>query len=59
MAKILMVNLPYSGHTNPTLPLAKRLVERGHQVTYINAPEFRERIEATGALFVPKSSDTV
>ena len=53
MAKILMVNVPYSGHTNPTLSLAKRLVERGHQVTYINAPEWKERIEATGALFVP------
>src|SRR5690554_3959774 len=52
MAKILMVNLPYSGHTNPTLSLAKRLVERGHQVTYINAPEWKERIEATGAAFV-------
>lgn len=52
MAKILMVNLPYTGHTNPTLPLAKRLVERGHQVTYINAPEWEERIEATGAAFV-------
>lgn len=53
MSKILMVNIPYSGHTNPTLPLTKRLVDRGHQVTYINAPEWREKIEATGALFVP------
>lgn len=53
MAKILMVNVPYSGHVNPTLPLAKRLVERGHQVTYINAPEWKKTIEATGALFVP------
>ncbi len=50
--KILMVNVPYSGHTNPTLPLTKRLVERGHQVTHINAPEWKEKIEATGALFV-------
>jgi UDP:flavonoid glycosyltransferase YjiC (YdhE family) len=53
MAKILMVNVPYSGHTNPTLPLTKRLVDRGHHVTYINAPEWKEKIEATGALFVP------
>jgi MGT family glycosyltransferase len=48
-----MVNVPYLGHTNPTLPLAKHLAQRGHQVTYINAPEWKERIEATGALFVP------
>ena len=50
---ILMVNLPYSGHTNPTLPLAKALVERGHSVTYINAEAFRTPIENTGAKFVP------
>ena len=24
--RILMVNLPFAGHTNPTLPLAKALV---------------------------------
>ena len=50
---VLMVNLPFSGHTNPTLPLAAKLVEYGHRVTYVNAPEFREKIEFTGAVFVP------
>ncbi len=48
-----MVNVPYSGHTNPTLPLAQELVRRGHDVWYVNAEEFRDRIEATGARFVP------
>lgn len=52
MSRILMINLPFSGHTNPTLPLAKELVSRGHQVTYINAEAFREKIETTGACFV-------
>ena len=28
MANILMVNVPYSGHTNPTVPLTRFLVER-------------------------------
>ena len=51
--KILMVNLPYSGHTNPTLPLAKALVGRGHRVTYVNAESFRRRIGETGADFIP------
>lgn len=51
--KILMVNLPYAGHTNPTLPLTKALAERGHDVTYINAESFRAPIERTGARFVP------
>lgn len=53
---ILMVNLPFSGHTNPTLPLAAELVKRGHKVVYVNAPEFRDRIEGTGAEFVPYSN---
>ena len=50
---ILMVNLPFAGHTNPTLPLSRELVNRGHAVTYINAESFREKIQATGAQFVP------
>lgn len=45
MMNILMVNLPFSGHTNHTLPLATALVEYGHRVVYVNAPEFREKIE--------------
>ena len=51
--RILMVNVPYSGHVNPTLPLTRELVQQGHQVTYVNAEEFREKIEKTGAEFVP------
>ena len=51
--EILMINLPYSGHTNPTLPLAEKLVSRGHRVTYVNAESFRRKTEETGAHFVP------
>ena len=32
MAEILIVNLPYAGHTNPTLPLAKGLVDRSRSL---------------------------
>ena len=32
---ILMVNLPFSGHTNPTLGLARMLTDMGHRVTYV------------------------
>ncbi len=53
MSKILMVNVPYAGHTNPTLSLARELVKRGHSVTYVNAEEFRAKIEGTGAFFIP------
>lgn len=51
--RILMVNLPFAGHTNPTLPLAKALAAAGHEVSYINAECMRSRIEATGATFLP------
>lgn len=47
-----MINVPYAGHTNPTLPLAAELVKRGHSVIYVNAPEFKDKIEKTGAVFV-------
>ena len=53
MAKILMINLPFTGHTNPTLPLTEVLVKRGHSVYYVNAEEFRKKIENTGAEFIP------
>lgn len=51
--RILMVNLPFAGHTNPTLLLAKSLVDAGHEVTCINAGSMREVMESTGAAFVP------
>ncbi len=53
MAAILMINVPYAGHTNPTLPLAEALVRRGHKVAYINAEEYRDKLEKTGAEFIP------
>ena len=51
--RILMVNLPYAGHTNPSLGLVRCLVAAGHEVDYIQAESFRERVEASGARFVP------
>ncbi len=53
MPRILMVNVPFAGHTNPTLGLAQQLVDKGCTVTYIHAPDWKERIEQTGAKFVP------
>lgn len=51
--KILMVNLPFSGHTNPTLGLAKVLVSLGHVVSYVQSPDWEEKIKNTGAEFIP------
>lgn len=53
MAKIAYVGLPAHGHTNPTLPIMKELVRRGHEVLYYNGDTFRERIVPTGVDFRP------
>lgn len=51
--KILMVNLPFSGHTNPTLELAEVFVSMGHEVSYIHSPDWKDKVEKTGADFIP------
>jgi hypothetical protein len=51
MAKIVYVGLPAHGHTNPTLPVMKSLVERGHEVLYYNGDSFREKVSPTGVDF--------
>lgn len=53
MAKIIMMSIPAHGHTNPTLPVVKELIERGHQVIYYNGEEMRDKIEPTGVDFRP------
>jgi UDP:flavonoid glycosyltransferase YjiC (YdhE family) len=49
MARFLISTMPASGHVNPALPLARRLVERGHEVRWHTGEEFRAPVEATGA----------
>lgn len=51
--KILMVNLPFSGHSNPTMGLAKELVKSGHHVSYIHSYEWQQRVLDTGSQFIP------
>lgn len=53
MAKIAYVGLPAHGHTNPTLPVMKELVRRGHDVYYYNAESFRAKVSPTGVHFRP------
>ncbi len=53
MGKILFVNLPFSGHVNPTLGLAKWFVKNGFSVGYILSEPWRSKIEETGAEFIP------
>ena len=51
--KILMVNVPFSGHVNPTLALASELTKRGHSVSYILTKDWKDRVEESGAEFIP------
>ncbi|MFE4515555.1 macrolide family glycosyltransferase [Kitasatospora sp. NPDC056783] len=48
-----MVSVPAHGHVNPGLAVIAELVARGHRVSYVNDPSFRETVESTGAAFVP------
>ncbi len=51
MAKIILLGIPAHGHTNPTLPVVKELVTRGHQVLCYNGEEMRAKIERAGGEF--------
>lgn len=53
MAKVLFLSLPLHGHTNPSLPLVRELVERGDEVVYYSADVFAAKIEQTGARYRP------
>lgn len=53
MKKIACFSIPAHGHTNPMLPIVKELVSRGNRVRFYSFEEFREKIEKTGAEFVP------
>ncbi|MEU8702880.1 macrolide family glycosyltransferase [Streptomyces sp. NPDC048680] len=55
-AHIAMVGIPAVSHVLPSLEVIRELVARGHRVTYANDPVVAERIEATGAEFVPYGS---
>ncbi|MDO5539356.1 MAG: glycosyltransferase [Eubacteriales bacterium] len=52
MSKIVFFCIPAHGHTNPTLGVVRELISRGHQVWYYSYNILREKIEATGAVFI-------
>jgi MGT family glycosyltransferase len=51
MAKYVFFSHFAPGHVNPTLALVEELVRRGHDVSYYLTEDFREIVEATGAIF--------
>ena len=51
MARFIFFSVPAHGHINPTIPLVTELVQRGNEVIYYAMPEFKDKIEKTGARF--------
>jgi MGT family glycosyltransferase len=49
MARILIATTSLMGHIVPILPLARELVQRGHDVRWYSGEGYRQRIESTGA----------
>ena len=41
MSRILIGTMPFVGHVNPILAVARRLVERGHDVRWYTGSAFR------------------
>ncbi|HET6969157.1 MAG TPA: nucleotide disphospho-sugar-binding domain-containing protein [Ornithinibacter sp.] len=53
MSRILVATVPVPAHTRLPLPVAARLVERGHEVLWFASSRFHDDIAAVGATPVP------
>lgn len=53
MSKIVFFCIPAYGHTNPTIPVVRELINNGHEVWYYSFLEFQEKIQGAGARFIP------
>jgi UDP:flavonoid glycosyltransferase YjiC (YdhE family) len=51
--RYLFAPIPFTGHVNPGLPMARELVRRGHVVRWYSSPRFKHAIENIGAHWVP------
>jgi UDP:flavonoid glycosyltransferase YjiC (YdhE family) len=55
--RALFYGVKGAGHVNPTLPLVRGLLARGHEVVYTLTLEWRERLEAMGCVFRNTAAD--
>ena len=53
MSRFLFATIAVTPHTSNPLPIAARLVERGHEVRWYAGRGFHDRIAATGARPLP------
>ncbi|MCT2583721.1 glycosyltransferase [Actinophytocola gossypii] len=49
----LVCGAPVRGHVTPLFEVAEHLVGRGDRVRFLTGARYRERVEATGATFLP------
>lgn len=53
MSSHLIACTPAHGHVMPLLQIARHLIERGDDVTFLTSSRYGERVASTGARFVP------
>jgi MGT family glycosyltransferase len=53
MSKFLFITNPTNGHMYPQFPIVSELVKSGHKVKWISGCVFKEKVEKTGAQFIP------
>ncbi len=51
--RYVLCTRPAQGHTAPLLAVARRLIGEGHDVVFFTTEHYRDKVEATGARFVP------
>ena len=50
---LAFVSLPFTGHLNPMIALARKMRSRGHEVIFIGIPDIAPTIHAAGLTFIP------
>jgi MGT family glycosyltransferase len=49
MARILIATVPFAGHINPFIPIARALRARGHELRWYTGAKYRERVAAAAS----------
>jgi MGT family glycosyltransferase len=57
MSRYLITCTPAHGHVVPLLQIARHLLSRGHDVSFLTSSRYAERVQATGARFLPLPAD--
>lgn len=53
MSRFLVCTHPITGHVNPAIEIARKLVERGHEVRIYTGKKFKAKVETAGTTFQP------